>query len=191
MVFINPEGHNWGPLIFDGLAKIYLVIISVWTAIVASGLYAVIYNRKLPFVRMRKVVLLCIAVMFLHIYLVMVFIVYMLNGTFSCRAEYWIMSVYLPVGVALFQLQNMVLLSQSLLQEELVLNEHEQTAARARALRNKKGLAYLIERFKQSTAYGKTAESVAVGLAVQVTISGAISPSFPGIFSGQPLTLGI
>jgi len=177
MVYVSSEGHNWGPFIFDDLARVYLTIICLSTACVASGLYGVIYNRKLPFIRMRKVPLLCASVVILHVYLVMIFLVYMLNGTFSCRAEYWIMSIYLPIGVALFQLQNMVLFSQSLLQEELVWNEHEHTVTRARALRIKTRFAYLIERVKQMTAYAKTQNCAVVGLVVQVTTSWATPPS--------------
>lgn len=182
MVYVSPEGHNWGPFLFDDLARVYLTIICLWTACVASALYGIIYNRKLPFIKMRKVPLLCASVITLHVYLVMIFLVYMLNGTFSCRAEYWIMSIYLPIGVALFHLQNMVLFSQSLLQEELVWNEHEHTVTRARALRIKTRLAYLIERVKQMTAYAKTQSSAVVGLVVQVTTSWGDAAILPRSF---------
>lgn len=179
MVYINPGGHNWGPIIFDDVAKAYVAIIALWTAFITSGVYGIWHNRKLPFIRMRNPFLLGCSVGALQIYLVMVFIVYPLNGTFTCSAEYWIMTLYLPIGIALFQLQNTVLLSRSLLQEDMVWTEHEHTATRARALRDKTGLAYLIERFKQMTAFMKTRTLIVVGLVVQVTTlwsNAAISP---------------
>lgn len=188
MFYVSPGGHNWGPLIFDDVAKILISIIGAWTAFIFSALYFVIYNRNLPFVRMRKVFLLCASVVSLHIYLVMVFLVYMLNGTFSCEAEYWIMSLYFPIGVALFQLQNMVLFSQSRLQEELIWNGNQHNAERARTLMNKTGFAYLIERLKQMSAYAKTRTGIVVGFAVQVTTSGGDAAIVMRTFSSQPLT---
>ena len=179
MVYINPDGHNWGLIIFDDLSKLYISVISVWTAFVASALYGLFYNRHLPFVRMRNVWLLIGSVTSLHIYLVMVFIVYPLNGTFSCQAEYWIMSVYFPIGVALFQLQNMVLFSQSLLQEELIWNEHEHTATVVRALRNSTRVTNFHGWLEQMSAYQKTRTSVVIGLALQVNTFWAAAAILP------------
>jgi hypothetical protein len=43
-----------------------------------------------------------------------------MNGTYPCVAEYWIMSIYLPLGIALFQANSMQLLSVYGVQEKLL-----------------------------------------------------------------------
>ena len=38
--------------------------------------------------------------------MLMVFMVYSLNGAFPCSAEYWIMPLYFPIGFSLFEAAN-------------------------------------------------------------------------------------
>ena len=41
-----------------------------------------------------------------HVYMIMVLIAYPLYDAFSCSIEFWIMSLYLPIGIGLFQAAN-------------------------------------------------------------------------------------
>ncbi|SLM40472.1 Regulator of G protein signalling superfamily [Lasallia pustulata] len=50
------------------------------------------------------------ALVVLHVYLVVVLLAYPLNGIFPCVAEYWVMAMYFPCGVGLFQASNQRLL---------------------------------------------------------------------------------
>lgn len=61
-------------------------------------------------VRKRNVPLLLMSLLTLHVFNFMVLIVYTLNGAFPCQVEFWCMSLYLPIGIGLFQAQNQQLL---------------------------------------------------------------------------------
>ena len=186
MLYVSPGGHNWGPINWDDLSKIYMTVISVWSTILALGFGGIIYFRQLPFVRIRKVAFLGAGLGIIHVYMVMVFLVYPLNGTFSCKAEYWIMGVYLPFGVALFQLQNIGLFSQDRIQEALLEAERQRTAtgapapAPAPAPVSKIYPAYYVERFNRMNAYQRLATLIVLGLVVQVKTRRGDAATFSG-----------
>ena len=101
---LNPKGRNWGQLVnWDDLGKFYAGFIISWTVILYSGVLWLVLNRQLALVKIRNLPLSIAAISFLHVYLVKIFLAYTTNGHFTCRAEYWIMSIYLPFGIALFQ----------------------------------------------------------------------------------------
>jgi hypothetical protein len=87
----------------DALGITYVVAAIIYTIILAGELY-VLYRRRSAFcIRIRNLEVLFTAVTTLHIYLLLVLLVYPLNGRFTCAAEFWIMSVFLPSGMAFFQ----------------------------------------------------------------------------------------
>jgi hypothetical protein len=81
----------------------YVVGAIIYTLILAGELY-VLYRRRSAFcIRLRNIEVVFSAVTSLHVYLILVLLVYPLNGRFTCSAEFWIMSVFLPSGMAFFQ----------------------------------------------------------------------------------------
>ncbi|EXJ92790.1 hypothetical protein A1O3_01342 [Capronia epimyces CBS 606.96] len=121
---LNPKGRNWGTLVnWDDLAKFYAGFILAWTVILYAGVTWLIYNRHLAFIKIRNLPLAIASVTSLHIYLIKIFLAYTTNGHFPCAAEFWIMSVYLPCGIALFQANLMQLKSISEQQKGLLLEE--------------------------------------------------------------------
>jgi uncharacterized membrane protein len=98
-------GHDYGPANLDGLGKAYIVVCVVWTLFVAIGVTFFLLHRQLDFIRMRNATITVCAVLMLHIYLCMVLLLYPLNGHWPCDVEYWIMSIYYPLSIALFQAQ--------------------------------------------------------------------------------------
>lgn len=94
----------------DGLSWVYISIAISWTSILLAGIAFLISKRHRPFLRIRNVPLAISAVATLHVYWVLCMIAYVLQGYFPCGTEYWIMSVYLPLGIALFQACNTQLL---------------------------------------------------------------------------------
>jgi hypothetical protein len=87
----------------DGLGIVYVVAAIVYTLILAGELY-ILYRRRSAFcIRIRNIEVVFTAVTTLHVYLLLVLLVYPLNGRFTCAAEFWIMSVFLPSGMAFFQ----------------------------------------------------------------------------------------
>src|SRR2546423_6920047 len=108
MVYVSPKGRDWGPVLnFDAVGKAYVSIAVVWTIILYTGVAWLILHRNLYFLRMRNIFLAVVSTTFLHLYLVKILLAYTTNGHFPCGAEFWIMSIYLPFGIALFQ-ANMV-----------------------------------------------------------------------------------
>ncbi|OAL56330.1 hypothetical protein IQ07DRAFT_4545 [Pyrenochaeta sp. DS3sAY3a] len=90
----------------DALGIVYVVLAIVYTIILAAELY-LLYQRRLAFcVRIRSIKVVFAAVSMLHVYLVLVLLVYPWNGLFPCSAEFWIMSIFLPSGMAFFQACN-------------------------------------------------------------------------------------
>jgi len=87
----------------DALGITYVVIAILYT-IVLAGELSMLYRRRSAFcVRIRNVKLVFATVSLLHVYLVLVLLVYAWNGLFPCQVEFWIMSLFLPFGMALFQ----------------------------------------------------------------------------------------
>lgn len=105
---------------FDDLGKLYISVIIIWTAIVFCGSSFLLYNRDLPVLRVRNTHLWTAAVAFLHSYWVLALLAYVLNGTYPCTAEFWIMSLWLPFGMALFQVNGMHLLQIANLQTRFI-----------------------------------------------------------------------
>ncbi|KAF2804402.1 uncharacterized protein BDZ99DRAFT_525612 [Mytilinidion resinicola] len=101
---VNPKGRDWSSLVnWDHLGKLYAGITIAWTIILSAGSIWLLINRNVSFLRMRNIPLAVAAVAFLHVYLIKILLAYTSNGHFPCSAEFWIMSVYLPFGIALFQ----------------------------------------------------------------------------------------
>lgn len=87
----------------NALGILYVVAAIIYTLILAGELF-VLYRRRSAFcIRIRNLEVVLTAVTSLHIYLILVLLVYPLNGRFLCSAEFWVMSVFLPSGMACFQ----------------------------------------------------------------------------------------
>ncbi|ERF69749.1 hypothetical protein EPUS_07575 [Endocarpon pusillum Z07020] len=104
----------------DDLGKLYISVVIIWTAIVFCASSFLLYNRDLPVLRVRKTHLWTAAVTFLHSYWVLCLLAYVFNGTYPCTAEFWIMSLWLPFGMALFQVNGMHLLHIASLQTRFI-----------------------------------------------------------------------
>lgn len=84
----------------------YLGIAIGWTV----GLLAVIAflwrHRRLPHLQMRRLPLVFTAMIMLHLYGTICFVGYVIMPVAPCAVEYWIMSILVPFGVAIFQVAN-------------------------------------------------------------------------------------
>lgn len=120
MVYLNPGGFNFGPRNLDG----YGISNIVFGVTYSIGLYAACiylwYQRHHPVVKMRKVGLMLLSVLVIHVFCFMVFTVYTLNGAWPCTVEYWAMNLYLPIGIGLWQAQNQQLVIVSRQQSHLI-----------------------------------------------------------------------
>ena len=103
----------------DSLGQLYVAFTAAWTMLLLFGIAFLISNRKLPFLRLRKLPLGILGVCTLHVYWCLCMLAYVLNGFFACSMEYWVMSTYLPVGIALYQASNTQLLHVAGLQQQI------------------------------------------------------------------------
>jgi hypothetical protein len=109
----------------DGLGILYISCVVAWTLILIPGILVLLKNRRLPCLRIRNIPLSIGAVCCLHVYWVLCMIAYVLNGYFPCSTEYWIMSIYLPLGIALYHASNSQLLYIAGMQRKYALVEKE------------------------------------------------------------------
>lgn len=125
---LNPLGRNWGSKVnWDDLGKFFAAFAISWTVILYVGIAWLLYYRKLPSIHMRNVPLIISSTTFLHVYLLKIVLAYTTNGHFLCSAEFWIMSIYLPFGIALFQANMVQLLSISTQQRKLLDGDRSST----------------------------------------------------------------
>ncbi|KAF1952118.1 hypothetical protein CC80DRAFT_180269 [Byssothecium circinans] len=81
----------------------YVVVAILYTCILTGELY-LLYRRRSAFcIRIRGLPIIFTSVSALHVYLILVLLVYPLNGQWPCSAEFWVMSIFLPTGMAIFQ----------------------------------------------------------------------------------------
>jgi hypothetical protein len=97
------NGHDFTAPNLDALAIFYTATAVIYTLIVLCALFGLFLLRNTHAVRIRNFAAICATVMSLHVYLVLILLVYPLNGLFKCGWEFWIMSILLPLGMALFQ----------------------------------------------------------------------------------------
>lgn len=170
---VNPKGRNWGSLVnWDDLGKLYAGFAIAWTVILYAGATWLFINRHISFLKMRNIPLAIAAISFLHVYLVKILLAYTTNGHFLCSAEFWIMSIYLPFGIALFQANVVQLQSVSDQQQALLNGEHATNHRRNQ--RHPSGVKGLISRWRALTALHKTYAMIGLGMLAQLVATAAI-----------------
>jgi hypothetical protein len=81
-------------------------IFIAWNITLAGGMTFLWINRQQPSVRMRKLPLLFAGIFSLHVYGALCILAYPVGSYFSCTVEFWVMSIWLPFGIAMFQAAN-------------------------------------------------------------------------------------
>ncbi|OLN89334.1 hypothetical protein CCHL11_09016 [Colletotrichum chlorophyti] len=77
-----------------------------WTVLVLFGMIFLFINRKMSFLRIRGLALSFGAVIMLHLYWLSVQIALSVGQFVPAGAEFWVMGLYLPFGIALFHASN-------------------------------------------------------------------------------------
>jgi hypothetical protein len=85
------------------LGASYIALAIAYTLVLSVELLLLYRRRSIFAVRIRNIKIIFGAVSMLQIYLILVLMVYPLNGLYPCEAEFWVMSIFLPCGMALFQ----------------------------------------------------------------------------------------
>ena len=172
MSYLNPGGHNWGAENLDGYGISQITFAVVYSIAFHVACLYVWTLRKHPIIKMRKIGLAIISLQILHVYMFMVFMVYPLNGAFPCSVEYWVMSLYLPIGFGLFQAANQQLCLVSQGQIKLTLSGDTPSY---KPMPTGRGPKKLVSRFKlwwaDVSSQGRYEGFVAVGIALQVSLN--------------------
>ncbi|KAI9823932.1 MAG: hypothetical protein M1832_002250 [Thelocarpon impressellum] len=165
------SGHDYGPSNMDGVAKAYITVCCVWSFLLFCGLAVFLLHRNVDFVRMRNASVVTCAVLMIHVYLVIILCLYPVNGGWPCNLEFWVMSIYFPLGVALFQAQNIRVLSMSVAQKQLMFKPLERSrrpAARGWAL------ATMRRRWLEMCLVQRTYFGIAVAAVIQFIMTATI-----------------
>ncbi|EWY85833.1 hypothetical protein FOYG_12933 [Fusarium oxysporum NRRL 32931] len=91
---------------FEGIAILWIVFSSVWTILLVAGMAFLYRRRDMPILRIRGLLLSFGSVVLLHLYWIAVQWVYVVALLFPPAVEFWIMSIWLPFGIALFHASN-------------------------------------------------------------------------------------
>ncbi|KAI9847341.1 MAG: hypothetical protein M1838_000925 [Thelocarpon superellum] len=162
------EGAPYGTPYLSKLGVAYVVVNAVWMCMVLAGIFGLYYFRKHEYIRKRNPFLIITAVFMIQIYVTAMLMINPLNGSYPCILNYWVMSIYFPLGIALFQAANLQLLSVSAMQREL----------RAQPLRRPTHftsddltLAKLRARWQSMTLLSRIYYSIGICVVTQIIIS--------------------
>lgn len=84
----------------------YIGVAVVWSVVLFGAMGFLGRHHRLPQLRMRRLAVVFVAMISLHSCWMAVLIAYVLGPVYPCVAEYWVMSILLPFGIAIFQLAN-------------------------------------------------------------------------------------
>lgn len=97
---MQPQAH------LDTIGWTYMGLSIGWTVLLAVGMLFLWQHRDLPTLQIRRLPILFAGVTSLHCYGAVVLLIYVIGPITPCTAEFWIMSLYLPFGIAMFQAAN-------------------------------------------------------------------------------------
>ncbi|KAF2735269.1 hypothetical protein EJ04DRAFT_435303 [Polyplosphaeria fusca] len=90
----------------DSLGWAYIGITIAWTVALFAGMFYLHLHRHLPCLQIRRLPLVFAGLLSLHAYGAVCLVGYVIAPLAPCSAEYWLMSLYLPFGIAMFQTAN-------------------------------------------------------------------------------------
>ncbi|KAI1497121.1 hypothetical protein F5X99DRAFT_398147 [Biscogniauxia marginata] len=85
---------------------VYIGLTAAWTVILVGGMWFLHRHRRLPFLQIRRLPLVFSAIILLHIYFIACMTGPIYIKLVPCDGQFWIMSIYLPFGMAMLQAAN-------------------------------------------------------------------------------------
>lgn len=113
----------------DALGIFWVAFCCSWTAILMIGMGFLWLRREMPLVKVRGIRLSLSAITCLHVYWIAVQLAYIVSP-FPNEAQYWIMGIYLPFGIALFHASNSRFLYIANKQRSFVQESREKSSSR-------------------------------------------------------------
>ena len=153
----------------DAVGKWWVAWCCAWSACLFAGIAYLISKRHVPSVRIRGLTLTITGVLMLHVYWVLCAIGYVIGPVLPEMTEFWVMSTYLPAGLACFQAANAQLLHVARLQERYAKPGGLEGAVRRRSVDG--GLPWwkrTVERFRGADSRVRMLIYIAIALVFQV-----------------------
>jgi hypothetical protein len=148
----------------DAVGWTYMGLFIVWNLALAGGMAFLWHKRQLPS---------------LHVYAMLCVIAYPISDYISCTLEFWVMSILVPLGIALFQAANSQFLHMASRQKQFArmstLKDHKhineekaQSRANSRWSRIRAGV-------ERADNINQTLILIGIGMVVQVRFAPMIS----------------
>ncbi|SPO07738.1 uncharacterized protein DNG_10433 [Cephalotrichum gorgonifer] len=154
---------------FDGVGVFYSVLSIVWTGVLISGMVFLYRRRDMPLLRIRSLPLSFGAVILLHLYWLAVQLGYVYGSLMAASIEYWIMSIYVPCGIGLFQASNSQFLHVSSAQKRFA--RQGSLASLRSAESGKSGKPAILARFQKLDYPRRMLVYVGIGMTLQLLLT--------------------
>lgn len=162
---LGVSGDSKAELLITSVTTWWSCWACIWTIIIASGIAFLIVNRKAPVLRVRGLGLSLAAVIMLHLYWITIQIGLMLGPVTPGDAEFWVMGLYLPLGIALFHASNSRFLHVAKAQKKYTQRDSTPESPSD----SKKG--GLVDRFRRLDYSKKIIVVVGFGMLVQIFLT--------------------
>lgn len=166
---------------FDGVGIWWFTFAAVWTVLLVCGMTFLYRKRDTPTLRLRSLSLTFSGIILLHFYWLSVQIAYSIGPLAPEVAEYWVMGVWYPFGIALFQAGNSQFLYVAKAQSRFA-RPPSQMKTRYDEKRSVQKPSFL-QRIKQMDYSKRMFMFVTMGMTVQVRSPSSYAPFFPFSFS--------
>ena len=150
----------------DAVGIWWIVFGAVWTFLLAGGMLFLYKKRNTPTLRLRSLSLTFAGIILLHLYWITVQIGYSVGPLAPKVAEFWIMSIWYPFGIALFQAGNSQFLHVAKAQSRFARPPSQMKTRYDEKRMAQKGS--LLQRFRQMDYSKRMFLFVTLGMAVQV-----------------------
>jgi hypothetical protein len=157
------------PSVLNTTAWIYIAVTITWTVILACGMGFLFYYRKLPGLQLRRLPLVFVSIISLHCYWTVCMLGYIIAPFAPCAAGFWMMSIYLPIGVAIFHLANSRFLDVASRQSQFT--KHTLSIRDNLKLSPQKSWKKFFVKTGQGANKNRMTVTIAIPLAVQVSIT--------------------
>ena len=159
----TPPGVGW-----DGVGVFWSVISVVWTGVLAAGMAFLYRRRDMPHLRIRSLPLCFGSVIMLHTYWLCCSLAYIYGQLMPKAIEFWIMSIWLPFGIALFQASNAEFLHVSRAQRKYARDSGSVLSFRSEKARPRNPVLAFFSRFQSLDFPRRMLLYVCMGMTVQV-----------------------
>ena len=151
---------------WDGVGVFYTCFSVAWTAILLSAMIFLYVRRDMPILRVRGLLLSFCAVGLLHCYWLCVELGYVYGVLMPESAEFWIMGIWFPFGIALFHASNSRFLYVAEAQQSYL--QRETSSGRQARLSRRKTLFSSYRKMNYST---QMVVLVSCGMGLQVFLA--------------------